>query len=146
MPVDELEDVVLAGPAQVKEQERLAATETIIFDFPVWWYAAPWTLLKYISDVFAYGFAYGTTFALANKKAILSFTCGGGERSYTKDGLYQCTIDEIMSPMYATLRYCRLDFLGNVISCHMMPEDCPVDEIKAKAERHGERLAELAIR
>lgn len=129
-----------------KEQQRLVATETIVFEFPVWWYAAPWTLLKYITDVFAFGFAYGSAFALEKKKYVLSFTCGGGERSYTADGLYHCTVDEIMSPMYATLRYCRLDFLGNVISYHMMPEDCPVPEIREKAKNHGERLAKLAGR
>lgn len=129
-----------------KEQRRLAAADTVIFEFPVWWYAAPWTLQKYVSDVFAYGFAYGTAFALEKKQCILSFTCGGGERSYTKDGLYHCTIDEIMLPMYATLRYCRIGFLGNVISYHMMPEDCPVEKIREKAKSHGERLAELAGR
>lgn len=127
-----------------KEQQRLVAAGTLIFEFPVWWYAAPWTLLKYISDVFSYGFVYGTAFALEKKKAILSLTCGGGERSYTRDGLYHCTIDEIMLPLYATLRYCRLDFLGNVISYHMMPEDCPVEQIEEKAKNHGERLAKLA--
>lgn len=129
-----------------KEQQRLAAADTIIFEFPVWWYATPWTLLKYITDVFAYGFAYGSAFALENRKCILSFTCGGGERSYTREGLYHCTIDEIMLPMYATLRYCRINLLGNVISYHMMPEDCPVEQIKGKAKSHGERLAKLAGR
>lgn len=127
-----------------KEQQRLLAAGTIIFEFPVWWYAAPWLLEKYLTDVFAYGYAYGTKFALEGKKFILSFTCGGGEKSYTKDGLYHCTIDEIMLPMYATASYCRLNYIGNVVSYHMMPEDCPEKEIIAKAKKHAERLAALA--
>lgn len=127
-----------------KEQERLLSAETIVFEFPVWWYAIPWLLEKYLTDIFVYGFAYGTRFALEGKKFILSFTCGGGEKSYTKEGLYHCTIDEIMLPMYATASYCRLNYIGNVVSYHMMPEDCPVNEIIEKARRHAERLAMLA--
>lgn len=127
-----------------EEQDRLAVTTTLIFEFPVWWYAMPWTLQKYITDVFAYGYAYGDSFALEGKRFILSFTCGGGEKSYTKDGLYHCTIPEVMSPVYATARYCRLNYLGDIISYHMMPEDCPVDKIIEKANSHGEKLAKLA--
>lgn len=127
-----------------KEQERLVASYVIVFEFPVLWYAIPWTLQKYITDVFAYDFAYGNRFALEGKMLILSFTCGGGEKSYTKDGLYHCTIDEIMLPVYATARYCKLNYLGNVVSYHMMPEDCPVSKIMEKARMHGEKLAEMA--
>lgn len=124
-----------------KEQERLLASETIVFEFPVWWYAIPWLLEKYLTDVFAYGYAYGTKFALEGKRFILSFTCGGGEKSYTKDGLYHCTIDQIMLPMYATASYCRLNYIGNIISYHMIPDDDPVDGIIDKAKKHADRLA-----
>ncbi len=126
-----------------KEQKRLVASDVIVFEFPVWWYAIPWTLQKYVTDVFAYDFAYGGRFALEGKRFILSFTCGGGEKSYTRDGLYHCTIDEIMLPVYATARYCKLNYLGNIVSYHMMPEDCPVDRIRAKAREHGDKLAEM---
>lgn len=128
------------------EQERLAASQTIVFQFPVWWYAIPWLLSKYITDIFSYDYAYGEKFALENRGFILSLTCGGGEKSYTKDGLYHCTIAEIMSPMYATARYCRLDYLGEVISYHMMTEDCPGDRILEKARKHGEELAKLVLK
>lgn len=126
-----------------KEQERLAATESIVFQFPVWWYAAPWLLQKYITDVLAYGYAYGDKYALEGKKFVLSLTCGGGEKSYTRDGLYHCTIEEIMSPLHALARYCRLDYLGQAISYHMMPDDCPVNEIIEKARTQGEKLAKM---
>ena len=129
-----------------KEQDRLVASDTIIFQFPVWWYAIPWLLSKYISEVFAYDFAYGNRFALDGKKFVLSFTCGGGEKSYTKDGLYHLTIAEIMSPMYGTARYCRLHYLGDVITYHMMPEDCPKDRIVKKAHNQGEELAKLVLK
>lgn len=126
------------------EQERLMMSDVLIFEFPVWWYAMPWTLQKYVTDVFAYGFAYGNQYALENKKFILSFTCGGGEKSYTRDGLYHCTIDDIMSPLYATSRYCRLNYIGSIISWHMMPEDCPVADIVEKAGKHAEKLAKIS--
>lgn len=126
-----------------REQERLVASDVIVFQFPVWWYAVPWLQAKYLTDVFAYDFAYGSKYALEGKKFILSFTCGGGEKSYARDGLYHCTIDEIMSPMYGTARYCKLMKLADVITYHMMPEDCPVDKIVEKAKDQGKRLAAL---
>lgn len=127
------------------EQSRLAETDTLVFEFPIWWYAMPWLMQKYVTDVFAYGYAYGDHYALEGKKLILSYTCGGGEKSYTRDGLYHCTIEEVMSPVYATARYCRLSYLGQIISYHMMPEDCTVERIKEKARAHAERLAKLAL-
>lgn len=128
------------------EQKRIVDADTLIFEFPVWWYAMPWPLQKYITDVFSYGFAYGDKYALEGKRLILSFTCGGGEKSYTRDGLYHCTIEEVMSPVYATARYCRLNYLGQIISYHMMPEDCPVEKIIEKAKTHADRLAKLTVK
>lgn len=126
-----------------KEQARLVQSDMIIFEFPIWWYAIPWLLQKYITEVFTADFAYDAKYALEGKRLILSFTCGGGEKSYTREGLYNLTIDEIMLPVYATAKYCKMDYTGNVISYHMMPEDCPVDEIKEKAREHAERLAKM---
>lgn len=51
-----------------------------------------------------------------------------------------------MSPAYATARYCRLNYLGQIISNHMMPEDCPVEKIVEKAKAHADKLAEVAVK
>ena len=48
--------------------------------------------------------------------------------------------------MYGTARYCRLNYLGDVITYHMMPEDCPENRIVERARNQGEELAKLLLK
>ena len=41
------------------EQEKLLWADTIIFQFPLWWYAMPAILKGWVDRVFTYHFAYG---------------------------------------------------------------------------------------
>lgn len=127
-----------------REQKRLVESGTIIFEFPIWWHSIPWLLSKYVADVLAFDFAYGGKYALEGKKFILSFTCGADEKSYSKDGAFHCTIDDLMTPMFATARYCKMAYSGKVLSYQMIGSDKHREEIVAKAIKQGEALANLA--
>ena len=48
--------------------------------------------------------------------------------------------------MYGTARYCRLNYLGDVITYHMRPDDCPKDRILEKAKKQGEELEKLILK
>ena len=51
------------------EQEKLLKADTIILAFPMFWFSCPHFLSKWIEDVFAHGFAYGTNaYKLEGKK------------------------------------------------------------------------------
>jgi NAD(P)H dehydrogenase (quinone) len=43
------------------EQRKLVAADTLVLQFPLWWYATPAILKGWIDRVFAKGFAYGIT-------------------------------------------------------------------------------------
>lgn len=43
----------------IQEQEALLQADTIIFQFPLFWYSFPALMKKWIDDVICYGFAFG---------------------------------------------------------------------------------------
>lgn len=75
------------------EQEKLLWADTIIFQFPLWWYTMPAILKGWVDRVFTFHFAYGvgehsdTKYGerfgegtLAGRRALLSVTAGGRSR------------------------------------------------------------------
>lgn len=128
-----------------REQKRLPEAETVVFEYPVQWFDAPSMMHRYVELVFAYGFAYGPGGdALKGKKLILSFTTGAPEKSYT-ESKYPMTM--LMSPMFATAPYVKMEYKGAVISYAMMPanpeDKNSVAKIVDRAKEHAKRLEKL---
>ncbi|GAL15945.1 NAD(P)H oxidoreductase YRKL [Vibrio astriarenae] len=66
------------------EQRALQGADTIVFQFPYYWYLFPALMKKWIDDVFTFNFAYGPEGdKLKGKQLILSFTIGGPEQAYS---------------------------------------------------------------
>jgi NAD(P)H dehydrogenase (quinone) len=82
------------------EIEKLLWADTLIMQFPLWWYAMPAILKGWVDRVFAYGFAYGVgehsdqrwgdrfgEGTLLGKSAMLIVTTGGWEEHYSARGI-----------------------------------------------------------
>jgi NAD(P)H dehydrogenase (quinone) len=93
------------------EQEKLLWADTVIFQFPLWWFSMPAIMKGWIDRVYAYGFAYGVgehsdrhwgdrygegTFA--GKRAMLVVTAGGWAEHYAPRGI-NGPIDDILFPI-----------------------------------------------
>jgi NAD(P)H dehydrogenase (quinone) len=78
------------------EQEKLLWADTVIFQFPLWWFSMPAIMKGWIDRVYAWGFAYGVgehsdrhwgdrygegTFV--GKRAMLIVTAGGWATLFT---------------------------------------------------------------
>ena len=80
-----------------KEQQRLLDHDTIILQFPIFWYTAPSLMKRYIDDLFSHGFAIGSKGGkLKGKKLMLSVTTAGDESIYQHNGYTKRTIDEFL--------------------------------------------------
>ncbi|VFS20001.1 General stress protein 14 [Serratia liquefaciens] len=81
------------------EQEKLLWADTVIFQFPLWWFSMPAIMKGWIDRVYAWGFAYGVgehsdrhwgdrygegTFV--GKRAMLIVTAGGWAEHYSPRG------------------------------------------------------------
>lgn len=99
------------------EQEKLLWADTVIFQFPLWWYSMPAILKGWVDRVFTYRFAYGvgehseTKYGerygegtLAGKRALLSVTVGGPEAHYGPRGI-NGPIDDLLFPIQHGILY-----------------------------------------
>ena len=81
------------------EQEKLLWADTLILQFPLWWYSMPAILKGWVDRVYAFGFAYGVgersdthwgdrfgEGTLAGKRAMLIVTVGGWATHYAPRG------------------------------------------------------------
>lgn len=87
----------------LREQDRVAAADLLIFQFPLWWYAVPAILKGWADRVLTHGFAYTDahlfeTGLLRGKRAMLSVTTGGTQEELLADRQTTGTIEEFLKP------------------------------------------------
>ena len=76
------------------EQALLKEADTIVFQFPVYWFNAPAMLKHWYEEVFTPGFAHGEgASGLKGKKLIISATAGAPDGAYSTAGMGH-TLDE----------------------------------------------------
>ncbi len=95
-----------------REQQRLLEHDTILFQFPLYWYSTPAILKEWQDLVLEYGFAYGRDgTALHGKRFGLVLTAGGKADAYHAEGYNHFTIDELMRPLEQMARMTGMEFL-----------------------------------
>lgn len=130
------------------EQEKLRWADTVIFQFPLWWFSAPAILKGWIERVFSAGFAYGTGKSygdgcMKGKRAMLSVTIGGTEHDYSARGICG-PIDDLLFPLtHGTLFYTGFATLPSflVYSANRLEERG--EGFSELVDRYRERLATL---
>ena len=99
------------------EQEKLLWADTLILQFPLWWYSMPAILKGWVDRVYALGFAYGVgeqsdthwgdrfgEGTLAGKRAMLIVTAGGWATHYAPRGV-NGPIEDILFPINHGILY-----------------------------------------
>ena len=99
------------------EIDNLLWADTLILQFPLWWFSMPAILKGWVDRVFAYGFAYGVgehsdrrwgdrygEGTLAGKRAMLIVTAGGWEEHYASRGV-NGPIDDLLFPINHGILY-----------------------------------------
>ncbi|MBD5304798.1 MAG: NAD(P)H-dependent oxidoreductase [Bacteroides sp.] len=129
-----------------REQKRLMEADTVVFEFPFWWYSAPSLMRRYFEQVLSHGFAYGSTgTALHGKKLILSFTAGAPEAAYSPEGYQHYDIDNFIPQFHALSNLCGFVWQEPIISYGMMllnPDDKEASQrFFAETKDHAERLS-----
>ena len=136
------------------EIEKLLWADTLILQFPLWWFAMPAILKGWVDRVYAYGFAYGVgehsdkrwgdrygEGTLAGKRAMLIVAAGGWEEHYSARGV-NGPIDDLLFPInHGILYYPGYDVLPSfvVYSTDRFTEA----RFEAAAQRLRERIRTL---
>jgi putative NADPH-quinone reductase len=94
------------------EQKLVEEHGRIIFQFPVYWLSGPPLFKKWMDDVLAYGWAYGTSssYKLAGKKIALALTTAADEKSYSAEGEFKYTLKEFTRPIEITFDWIKADY------------------------------------
>lgn len=97
------------------EQQLLTQAERVVFQFPIFWYSYPPLFKKYLDDVLAYGFAYGSKGkALHGKEFSLAVSLGAPIENYTKASASALlTIEDILAPLKATILFVGGKYTGH---------------------------------
>lgn len=121
------------------EQKALLNADTIIFQFPLFWYNMPAILKHWIDKVFLYGFAFGKESQLSNKKVIVSFTIGSPIKDYPNEVIHKITF-----PFQGLASYCKMEYAGELF-CNDINGYSEAAKIKAIdiANNHSQKLLEL---
>jgi putative NADPH-quinone reductase len=90
-------------PDILREQDRVAAADLLLFQFPLWWYAAPAIVKGWADRVLTDGFAYTDERLFANgllkgKRGMLCVTTGATPEELAADSDVTGTMDEILRP------------------------------------------------
>jgi NAD(P)H dehydrogenase (quinone) len=95
----------------LREQEKLRWADTVIFQFPLWWFSMPAIMKGWVERVYTLGFGYGVgehsdqrwgdrygEGTLAGKRAMLMVTAGGWESHYGPRGI-NGAVDDLLFPI-----------------------------------------------
>jgi NAD(P)H dehydrogenase (quinone) len=111
-------------PDVLAEQHKLLWADTVVLQFPLWWYTMPAILKGWVDRVFTHHFAYGvgehsdTRYGerygegtLAGRKALLSVTVGGAEPHYSDRGI-NGPVEDLLFPIHhGILHYTGMEVL-----------------------------------
>ncbi|WP_316675901.1 NAD(P)H-dependent oxidoreductase [uncultured Tolumonas sp.] len=93
------------------EQAAYEGVERVIFMFPIHWFNLTPMLKAYLNAVWSYGWAFGPEgTALKNKEMLVITTAGATQFTYSKDGLINSTIDEVLTPMKSSALYVGMTY------------------------------------
>lgn len=93
-----------------EEMDKLEWCDTLIFNFPLWWFGLPAILKGWVDRVFAMGFMYGAGKGVydngyyKNKIAFCCITTGGPEIAYGPTGK-NGSLDTILYPIQHGMFY-----------------------------------------
>ncbi len=94
------------------EQKLLKNADRIIFQFPLYWYAAPFGLKKWEDEVLTRNFIYGDgTYPLKDKEFGLVVTTGMPLKDFQHGAKENITLDEAMAPYRAIAHLGKMKIL-----------------------------------
>jgi len=121
------------------EQAVLRSADLIVFQHPIYWYAAP-AIFKHFQDtVLLQGFAYGPGgTALRGKDFLLVVSTGAPAEEYGSGGIHHYPFEQLIRPIEQTARFCGMRFMLPLVlhGGHSLPADV----VAAHATRYRKLL------
>jgi len=129
------------------EQEALLRHQTIVFQYPVYWYNMPAILKQWFDVVFEYQFAYGSKGdKLKGKNFIPSFTVGAPENEYKTLGEHHFRVYEFCKNLEQTAYYAQMNYVEPFyFHGTSLAVGYTENNVKDKAKNQAKRLITLLL-
>ncbi|MDY6122010.1 MAG: NAD(P)H-dependent oxidoreductase [Porphyromonas sp.] len=96
-----------------REQALVESHERIIFQFPLWWYAAPALLKKWLDEVLTEGWAYGAGGDKMKPKEIgVAVSCGGKETDFSRHGAQRHSLAHYVDTFDGVAAFTQCRYIG----------------------------------
>ncbi|MAN29406.1 MULTISPECIES: NAD(P)H-dependent oxidoreductase [Mesonia] len=124
------------------EQEALLRHQTIVFQYPFYWYNMPAILKHWFDEVFAYQFAYGSEGdKLKGKNFVPSFTVGSSESSYSVLGSQHFRVYEFCKNLEQTALFAHMNYVDPIyFHGTSLAAGYTETDIKNNAKQHATKL------
>lgn len=129
------------------EQALLKEADTIVFQFPVYWFNAPAMLKHWYEEVFTPGFAHGEgASGLKGKKLIISATAGAPDGAYSTAGMGH-TLDEFFDNFYVMAAMTGMEMAKPILTYGAMfipgvSTEADKEKLVSLAKEHAKKLLE----
>ncbi|RZK66761.1 MAG: flavodoxin family protein [Pedobacter sp.] len=99
--------------AVLAEQHLIEQHDTIVFQFPYYWFNSPSFLKKWMDEVLTHGWAYGSKsgYRMEGKKIALAISLGVEEHELSASGIYKYPLNELTRPFELSFEYVKADYL-----------------------------------
>jgi putative NADPH-quinone reductase len=127
------------------EQEALLRHDTIVFQYPFYWYNMPAILKQWFDSVFVHQFAYGSQGdKLKGKNFVPSFTVGAFEDQYRTLEKHHFRVPEFCKNLEQTAYFAQMNYIDPVYFHGTSGvSGYGEHEIKDRAKKHAMRLIAL---
>ncbi|SFU18758.1 Flavodoxin-like fold [Algoriphagus locisalis] len=126
------------------EQEFLVRHDTVLFQYPFYWYNMPAILKQWFDVVFEHQFAFGSKGdKLKGKNFLASFTVGGKEKEYTLLEKHHFKVYEFCKNLEQTCYFAQMNLIDPIYSFRTSKADgYTASEIRKTAKAHAAKLIE----
>ena len=93
-----------------EEQKLLLEHDTILFQFPMYWFSSPSLLKEWFDAVLAPGFAHAGASMLKDKSFAVAVSCGGAKKAFSATGKDKKTVEEFLFPFEITAEYVKMNY------------------------------------
>lgn len=132
-------DLFIDGSA---ERLRLAETDALVFQHPIYWYAWPGLLKEWIDRTLTAGWAYGRGgTALHGKSMLSSITTGSPNSAYGPSGAHGHRIDDYLKPARQIATFCGMEWQDPLVLHHA--RSITDEALNAHSDKLVERLKSL---
>ncbi|MFC9876190.1 NAD(P)H-dependent oxidoreductase [Nocardia salmonicida] len=126
-----------------REQQMLREHDTVVLQFPVYWYSVTPALKAWFDAVLNLGFAFtfdGSASELRGKQAWLAVSAGSTPDDYTAEGPARRTLEEYLAPVSQSLEFCQFDYQG-VHAVYGMSRNPSEEHLVLDAKEYSRLLA-----